>query len=360
MSRVWNEAGDAARRARKRVFWALGAAAAAAAVLSCATLRPEPGSEIVARVGEREITRSELEQAARGQLLRLEVDYKQSVYRNERQILDYLVHSELIEAGAERRGVTPTELMGAEVRGPAEEVSDEEIEELYERSSDRLEGGLEENRSKLRDYLVRQKRERLKVSLLQRLRDEAGVETSLPYPVLPTVEIAGGESAPSKGPADAPITIVEFSDFQCPFCKRMQSTLADLLDEYDGKVRLEYRHFPLRSHPVALAAAQASACADEQGKFWAYHDGLFEWQHELSEEKLSAIADSVGLDLEAYNQCIEEERYSDLVDADTAAGREAGIQGTPAFFVNGHPIYGAGSGSVFREVIDRELKAQES
>ena len=347
-----------AGRALARRIAALGTALVCAGAPACSGLRPDPVSEepvVVARVGDREITRAELDEASRGQSLRLEVEYKRNLYRDQTRTLAYLVNSELIEAEAARRGITPTELMEAEVRDKAEDVSDQEIQELYDRYRDQVEGSLEDNRQDLLAYLVGQKTEQYKQELLQRLHDEAGVETFLAYPELPTVELTGGEAAPSKGPVDAPVTIVEFSDFECSFCKRIQGVLDSLLDDYPGQIRLEYRHFPVSSHPLAFSAAQASQCADEQGSFWDYHDSLFENQQELSEEKLAEIAQSLGLDVEAYGRCVDEERYRDLVRADAAAGREAGVQGTPSFFVNGHPIFGADSESVFRELIDREL-----
>lgn len=329
-----------------------------AGLSACAQLGFAPEADepaVVARVGDHVITEAELEENLHGHLLRLELDHKKAIYRNQQQVLQYLIDSQLVTAEAEHRGLTPAELMQAEIADKAEEVSEEEIREVYDQFRDQLPGSYEEERDKIRDYLVNGKRDSLKTALVARLRDEAEIEVFLPYPDLPAIEVAGGASGPSRGAPDAPVTIVEFSDFQCPFCKRMRSTLDALMDAYPEEVRVVYRHFPLRSHEMAQPAAEASLCADEQGKFWAFHDEVFARQAELSAETLDDVAAEVGLDLEAYHDCVADRRYRERVLADYQAALDAGVQGSPAFFVNGRPIFGAESEGVFRELIEREL-----
>jgi protein-disulfide isomerase len=331
-------------------------ALAATAALACASLgwRHE-GKRPVARVGETEITQAELDEALRGQLVKLELDYKQSVYRNQKNVLNHLIESQLVAEEAERRGMALKELYEVEIKSPGEEIPEEEIREVYGQYEGKTDKTYEEMRDPIREYLVREKRSALEQELVKRLRAEAEIEILLPYPELPVIEVAGGGAGPSKGPADAPVTIVEFADFQCPYCSRMQPTLNRLLEDYPDQVRLVYRHFPLSSHPLGQAAAEASACADEQGRFWPYHDLIFEDQAELSEDKLFEFAAAAGLDVDAFRVCTEDRRFAQLVKDDFNAGREAGVSGTPSFFVNGRPVYGAGTEQTFRELIEREL-----
>lgn len=161
---------------------------------------------------------------------------------------------------------------------------------------------------------------------------------------------------PAIGPADAPVTIVEFSDYQCPFCARAEATIKQILNTYGGKVRFVYRDFPLGFHQYAKKAAEASECADEQGKFWAYHDLLFANQQALDIDSLKGYAADLGLDLDKFNECLDTGRYASEVEHDMQEGQSYGVRGTPAFFINGHLVSGAQPFSVFKEIIDRELE----
>lgn len=327
----------------------------------CSTFGGNEGNDsgrVVARAGDWTLTDVELDEEMRGELLKVEIDHAKKIHDAKERYVTFLVDSRLITAEAERRGMTPSELMQAEIGDPAEDTSEEEIRALYDQYRDRIGRSYEETREDLRTVRIGQKREELKAALLERLRSEAGVEIDLPSPPLPVIRIADREDAPVRGPADAPITIVEFSDFQCPFCRRMRAPMDGLLDEYAGQVRIVYRHFPLSSHPLAMPAAEASLCANEQGLFWPYHDLLFEHQETLSPEALRELAAQVELDLSAFDACVADSRYRAAVEMDLAAGREAGVQGTPAYFVNGKPVFGAESIEVFRQLIEQELGAK--
>jgi protein-disulfide isomerase len=162
---------------------------------------------------------------------------------------------------------------------------------------------------------------------------------------------------PSLGPADAPITIVEFSDYQCPFCTRWHDQVfKKLMDEYDGQIRFIYRDFPLKSiHPEAVPAAEAANCAFEQDAFWGFHDALFKAEFGLGVEAYEQYARGLGLDMEKFTACVAERRYADDVESDFIYASEFGISSTPTFFVNGIPIVGAQPYDVFKQVIDLEL-----
>jgi len=167
-----------------------------------------------------------------------------------------------------------------------------------------------------------------------------------------TVDIG---DAPARGPESAPVTIVEFSDFQCPFCARVTPTLEQIKQEYGDRVRLIFKHNPLAFHARAMGAHQASLAAGEQGKFWEMHDRLFADQQALDPESLKAHAEELGLDLAAFERAMSSPEVAAKIDADKAQARELGANGTPSFFINGRFLNGAQPYEVFRERIEAEL-----
>ena len=159
-----------------------------------------------------------------------------------------------------------------------------------------------------------------------------------------------------RGNAAAPITIVEFSDFQCPFCLRAHSTVQSLLAKYGGRVKLAYRDFPLREiHPHAQRAAEASRCAGEQGKFWEYHDLLFANPGKLEEAGLKEDARTLALDTAQFESCLDSGKFRTAIEEDLQAGIKAGVSGTPGFFINGIFLNGAQPAAEFEKIIDAEL-----
>jgi len=181
-----------------------------------------------------------------------------------------------------------------------------------------------------------------------------------------TVEIDPGDN-PAKGPADAKVTVVEFSDFQCPYCARfVLETFPQILSTYGDKVRFVFMNFPLSQiHENAEKAAEASECANEQGAFWQYHDILFANQSALAVDNLKAYAAQLGLDATKFDECLDSGRMASLVQADmeaaTKAAQEAGLDrfGTPAFFINGKHLGGAQPFDVFKQAIDAALAEAE-
>lgn len=165
---------------------------------------------------------------------------------------------------------------------------------------------------------------------------------------------------PGIGPEDAPIVIVEFSDFQCPFCKRFQDeTAKQLLAAYPGKIRFVYRHLPLTSiHPEAFPSAEASMCANEQNAFWEYHDKIFENQDKLGRELYMQIASDLNLGVTAFENCLNTGKYKDLVQQDSDFAINLGVQSTPTFFINGLALVGAQPLEAFKQVIDKELAGE--
>ena len=166
------------------------------------------------------------------------------------------------------------------------------------------------------------------------------------------------DGAPILGEEDAPVTMVEFSDFQCPYCARFfEQTFPQLKENYikTGKVKLAFRHLPLSFHQYAQKTAEASECANEQGKFWEYHDTVFSNQDQLSDTILSIWAGEIGLDVKKFDDCLESGKYKEKVQADSNDAGSYGVSGTPSFFVNGKLLVGAQPYEAFQQVIDAEL-----
>jgi protein-disulfide isomerase len=185
---------------------------------------------------------------------------------------------------------------------------------------------------------------------------KAPAPSAAPEPAEPPVQKIEVGSAPAKGPANAPITIVAYSDFECPFCNRVLPTLKQVEDEYKGKVRIAFKHQPLPFHPNAKPAAAASMAAHEQGKFWEMHDKLFANQRALDRASLEKYAQELGLDMGKFKAAMDSNKYAAQIDADSAEGMRVGANGTPTFFINGRTVVGAVPFENFKRVIDEELK----
>lgn len=167
------------------------------------------------------------------------------------------------------------------------------------------------------------------------------------------------EGRPFLGQPDAPVTVIEMTDYECPFCRRhRQQVLGDLLAEYGGRVRYYSLHFPLTSiHPLAFRASEAAECAHDQGRFWEYSEAMFDSAERLVPETLMALAGDVGMDVAVFSQCLTSGSKRDVVVGDIQAGQGLGVRGTPTFFINGKLLSGARPLDVFRKVIDAELAA---
>ncbi len=166
----------------------------------------------------------------------------------------------------------------------------------------------------------------------------------------------GMRGDPEIGPGNAPVTIVEFTDFECPYCRSEEPTLRRLRDKYAGTVRFIHMDFPLSKHPYAMVAALAARCADEQGQFWPYHDALLASQQPLSVADLKDLAERLGLSSESFDSCLDGRKYESIVRADKAEGERYGVRGTPSFLINNHLIDGALSFSALEELITPSLR----
>jgi protein-disulfide isomerase len=307
----------------------------------------------VAELGGSTVTMAELDAFIKDVLFERETSGGEpsKLYNLRSRSLSDLIDTRLIEEEAERRGLTRDEL-GEIIAQQAEAISDEEVSEFFEKNKGRFDKAtFEQVAPRIREALERQRGTVELEEFVASLRKRAGV-TILLEPA--RVEVAA--DGPSKGPAGARVTIVEFSDFQCPFCSRALPVLDEVLERYPDDVRLVYRHMPLdRIHAHARSAAEASVCAQDQGRFWPFHDLLFANPRNLGPADLERYASEVGLDLEPFRACVAERKFREKVEADSDAARTIGVSGTPAFVVNGIVLTGARPLPDFVRIIDAEL-----
>ena len=313
--------------------------------------RTAPASEPLAEVNGETITAEEIEQALGAQLRRLE----QQVYDLKRQKLEAVIGERLLTREAAKQSLSVQALLDAEVAAKAGNVTDEEVESFYQANKARLKGDEAEARERIRAHFQSQKLVARRQAYLQSLRSQANVVIRLQAPPVFKADVGVG-GAPFLGPAAAPVTIVEFSDFQCPFCKQVVPTLTQVLSRYGEKVKLVFRDFPIDSlHPQARKAAEAARCAQDQGKFWDYHDALFANASKLGPEQLKTYAQQVGLDLPSFERCLASGTHAAAVQKSVDEGMRLGVTGTPAFFINGELVSGAQPVESFARVIEREL-----
>jgi protein-disulfide isomerase len=311
----------------------------------------EPGAEPLAEVNGETITVKDLEGALGARLSKLE----EQIYDLKRQELDSLIARRLFAQEAAKRGISVPALLDAEVTAKVSLVTEKEIEDFYQANKARMRGDDTEVRQKIRAFLQQQKLTGRREAFVESLRSQGKVVVRLQPPPAIRVEVST-EGAPIRGAAGAPVTVVEFSDFECPFCKQTHPTLKQLLERYPDKVRLAYRDFPLDSiHPQARRAAEAARCAQDQGKFWEYHDALFTQSPQLALEDLRRYAGQVGIDVTKFDSCLAAGTHKAAVQRDLDEGNRLGITGTPAFFVNGRTLTGAQPLEAFTRLIDQEL-----
>ena len=312
-------------------------------------------SDIVATVGSVSITLADVDDKA---LERQAADYgslrlSQAVYNARRAAVDTLVGNMLLDAEAKARGMDRATLVDKEITSKVAVPTGGEIEKWYSENPARVQGApLEQVRAPIRSFLMQER----ELDVRTRFVDSLKAKTPVTITLEPPREKVADAGRPSRGPANARVEVIEFSDFQCPYCERAYPVVQQVLSTYGDKIHFVYRNYPLPSHPNAEPAAEAAACAAEQGKFWEYHNRLFEHQDKLGDTDLKDDAAALGLDNGKFTICVNTHKYQKDIAADIAAANDVGVTGTPAFFVNGRPLDGAQPFEVFKQVIDEELK----
>jgi protein-disulfide isomerase len=311
----------------------------------------------VARVNGAPITEGELMAEAKAPLAAVEAKFTEEVYAQKARALDRLVEKRLLEARAKKEGITVDALLDREVDRKVLEPSEEAMRAVYDqtKANGRALPPFSEVKGEIATFLKGQSAQDVRQALVTQLRAASKVESLLPPLLLPRVAFKA--DGPSRGEAGAPITIVEFSDYECDFCGRAEATVREVLTAYKGKVRLVHQAFPLSIHPRAPKAAEAALCAGEQGRYWEMHDSLLANQGALGADDLKGRARALQLDLTRFDACLDTGRMAPAVESSRKLGEGIGVNSTPSFFVNGRPLSGSQPFERFKELVDHELAA---
>ncbi len=311
---------------------------------------------VVGSVGGKAITVAEVDAHDAAGLCKARVEHRQRLDAVRQAALEDLIEQRLLSAEAARRKLT-VEALRAQVLDSAPAVTEDQAKILYQVYKARNEGQaiepFENVKSEIMSALAEQARDEAQGKFMAELREKGKVKLSLPPLRLP-VEAKGFE----RGPKDAPITVVMFADYECPFCGRGAENLEQARAKFADKVRVVYRDYPLGFHERAVPAAVAARCAGAQGKYFEMHDLLYGDQDKLSDETLAAHAATLKLDAKAFATCQADPAVVAAVRADEEAGNAAGVDGTPAFFINGIKLGGAQPPEAFIEVFEQELARQ--
>lgn len=336
----------------------LSMAAAALLFVPAILLRPgvahgQTSADALAIVDGTRITPDDVDREIQTTLRPLQMQ----IYAIRKSALDNLILRAVLQKEAAKKGITVEELRKQLTDGPVR-VSPQEIEKVYTESLAAF-GAMSPDEVKERVRLDLETSARMKNyrDALARLQSKAHIEVLLDEPKV-TVSLAGAAPV-SKGSDNAKVTVVEFADFECPYCRGAAPILASVARDYAKDVRVVFKNLPLQGHRQAFPAARAAVCAAEQGRFWEYHDALFAAQS-LAPERLNAMAAEIGLDAGMFADCVTAQRSSDAVVNDIQEAKRLGITGTPAFIVNGAVIAGAVTSEQLRRIIDRELNATRS
>jgi protein-disulfide isomerase len=334
----------------------LSAALVSSIVLGCAGILGNHGGEskdvgapIAARVDASTISRKAVDQRIMEDLFEEQFPKKKSaaLHSARTETLEQLIHETLLDRAASEAGMMVDAWLEQQTEA-LPPITNAEVEGLFEQNKESFGPGatLDTLAPQLRAYLER----RQQMEVVDRLRAEADVEILLKRS---RVEVA--VTGPTRGPKNAVVVMVEFSDYECPYCGRVEPTVMELLRRYPETLRLVYRHHPLGFHPNARQAAEAAVCAEEQDRFWDYHAVLFDNQRALKRDQLIGYAKNLGLDLQRFDQCMSSHETAGRIDTDIADASELGATGTPAFFINGLMLTGAQPIEAFEALIDEEL-----
>lgn len=309
---------------------------------------PDDPSQVVAIVDGKKITLNELEAKQTGPLL----DAGYRYYLAQREALNRQIDEEVLQQQAKKEGITETELLKRHVDSKVKDPSDDALRVYYEGVE--TDKPYSEVRDKIRDHIRHLREQKLRAEYLKSLRAQDTIQITL---LPPSAVVALGD-APVRGPETAPVLVIEYADYQCPYCRQMEPSLSRLLKDYPGKVRIAFKDFPLPMHPAAEKAAEAARCAGDQGKYWAFHDVLYSSDPTgLAVPQLKADAGTLKLDSSRFDKCLDSGADSPSVRRTLAEGTELGITGTPAFFINGRFVSGAVDYQTLQSVVQEEIAA---
>lgn len=329
-------------------------------IIACSETNSEPNfafkkapkEGLAAKMGDIEITHTEL-------LAGIETD----IFEEEKKIFDIkydklktIIIEKLMEADPKKKDLSTDEYLDKYIASDVK-ISDKEINAFIKEKNIPQEHINPQIKERITAYLEAEKKKQSIDNWLAKKTKSTPVEVYIEKPRRPSFEINIGD-APIKGDKDAKVTIVEYSDFQCPFCAKGTEIIDGLKKKYGNKIKIAFKNFPLPFHNQAKGAAVAGLCAQEQSndKFWKLHDTMFADQTKLDTDSLKITAKNIGLDLKKFSDCLDTNKYSNKIDEDIESGKKIGVKSTPTFFVNGKLISGAQPIEVFSEIIDEELK----
>lgn len=306
-------------------------------------------ARVLATIKGESITSGDVEDA----LLPLIFDVQEQVYKLRRDELELTINDTLLTQEAQKRKITVEALLEAEVK--PKPVTDQQAQAFYDQNKDRVSGDYTQTKDAIRQYLEQIELRQAERALVERLRAAATIQTFLVAPESPVFAISTNDQ-PSLGSADAPVTIVAFTDYQCPSCAAMHPVLEQLVKEYGNKVRLVTRDFPLSQHTEAFKAAEAAEAAREQGKYWEYIQILLHNQSALTVDKLKGYATELSLDRTRFDNALDTGKFTESVQRDVEDGMKLGINGTPTIFINGRRVSAKGHDEL-KATIDAAYKA---
>jgi protein-disulfide isomerase len=314
---------------------------------------PAKSTETLATVGGQPITEDDLLPSVASKLISL----RNLEYQMKKQALDNLIDQKLLEAEAKRKGISADKFLEQEVDTKVAEPTDAELNAYYLAQKAELNRPLNEAKAQLEPSLKQAKVQQARQAFYAHLREQAKVVVLLSPP---RVEVSV-DPARVRGNPKAKVMIVEFSDFQCPYCGGVQATLQSVLAKHPDTVALAYRDMPMsKIHPLARKAAEAARCAGEQGKFWEYHDLLFADQSKLDQDGLMNKARTLKLDEQQFESCLGGEKFKAQIQQDSQDGMRAGVSGTPGFFINGIFLSGSQPESAFENLVQGQLSASSA
>ena len=313
----------------------------------------QSASDVVATFGQEKITLAELDAQASAEINAAIRKLSMDIFEVRQNALTTLIQIKMMKTEtAEKNYANQEELFQKDILANVSKPTDEEKKAFFDENSELMgEQPYEALADRIGQHLFRERLEEASQRYISTLEAKYKVSIGLE----PFREVMGSEGA-SKGPENAPITIVEYADFQCPYCVVTAKAVDEVFAAYPDKVRVVFRHFPLSFHEFAMAAAVATRCADREGKFWAMHDKMFALSDDLNDEKILESATSMGLKLDAFKACIADPTQTSAVEKEMERGSELGVEGTPAVFLNGIPLKGAQSSEELKAIVERELK----